>query len=73
MAASSITWKPPPWAWLAAGGLVGTGGGWTITRSEESQQDATSAACEELQRSAEDCAAVIDLLLDQIRECQDGE
>lgn len=67
--AEGTSWKPPPWAWLAVGGLVGTGGGWTITRTGEAPQEASSADCEEAEQTAQECATVVGLLLDQLAEC----
>jgi hypothetical protein len=72
MAESTPSWKPPAWAWLAAGGLVGTGGGWTITRTGEAQQE-PAQDCASVEEAASECAAAVDVLLAQLAECYPSE
>jgi hypothetical protein len=73
MAETAPPWKVPPWAWLAAGGLVGTGGGWTITRTDKEQPEPTEAECAALEEAAAECAAAVDVLLAQLAECYPSE
>lgn len=72
MAESAPPWKVPPWAWLAAGGLVGTGGGWTITKTEQSQQE-PAQDCAAVESAANECAAAVDVLLVKLAECYPSE